>query len=316
MVTPIIETRGLKKYFKVRQGLLHAVDDVSLSVNPVETLGVVGESGCGKSTLGRVLLGLLPATEGEVLYQGESIFDGKGRKKDSIYNEMQMIFQDPFSSLNPRLSIRDLIAEPIHVRKTITDKAEIKDKVLELMDLVGLSERYVNAYPHELDGGRRQRVGIARALALDPKFIVCDEPVSALDVSIQAQILNLIMDLQERKGLAYLFITHNLCVVKHISTNIMVMYMGKVVEYAPKEQLFEKQLHPYSQALLSAIPLPELRSSRERIVLTGEVTNPINPKPGCRFAPRCKYATEKCTEAEVPLIEVERGRKVACVRYL
>lgn len=316
MVTPIIETRGLKKYFKVRQGLLHAVDDVSLSINPVETLGVVGESGCGKSTLGRVLLGLLPATEGDIHYNGESIFDEKGRKKDIIYNEMQMIFQDPFSSLNPRLSIRDLIAEPIHVQKTITDKTEIKDKVLELMELVGLSERYVNAYPHELDGGRRQRVGIARALALDPKFIVCDEPVSALDVSIQAQILNLIMDLQERKGLAYLFITHNLCVVKHISTNIMVMYMGKVVEYAPKEKLFEKQLHPYSQALLAAIPLPELRNSRERIVLTGEVTNPINPKPGCRFAPRCKYATEKCTEAEVPLIEVERGRKVACVRYM
>lgn len=316
MVTPIVETKGLKKYFKVRQGLLHAVDDVSLSINPVETLGVVGESGCGKSTLGRVLLGLLPATEGDVLYDGESIFDGKGRKKDIIYNEMQMIFQDPFSSLNPRLSIRDLIAEPIHVRKTITDKTGIKDKVLELMELVGLSERYVNAYPHELDGGRRQRVGIARALALDPKFIVCDEPVSALDVSIQAQILNLIMDLQERKGLAFMFITHNLCVVKHISTNIMVMYMGKVVEYAPKEKLFEKQFHPYSQALLSAIPLPELRSSRDKIVLTGEVTNPINPKHGCRFAPRCKYATAKCTEAEVPLVEVEQGRKVACIRYM
>lgn len=316
MAAPIIETKGLKKYFNVHKGLLHAVDDVSLSINPVETLGVVGESGCGKSTLGRVLLGLLPATKGDVLYRGESIFDEKGKKKDFIYNEMQMIFQDPFSSLNPRLSIQDLIAEPIIVRKTLREKREIKNKVLELMDQVGLSERYVNSYPHELDGGRRQRVGIARALALDPKFIVCDEPVSALDVSIQAQILNLIMELQEKNGLAYMFITHNLCVVKHISTNIMVMYMGKVVEYAPKEKLFEKQLHPYSQALLSAIPLPELRQNREKIVLTGEVTNPINPKPGCRFAPRCKYATEKCTSQEIPLMEVEEGRKVACALYM
>lgn len=316
MVTPMIETKRLKKYFKVRQGLLHALDDVSLSVNPVETLGVVGESGCGKSTLGRVLLGLLPATEGDVLYNGESIFDARGRKKDFIYNEMQMIFQDPFSSLNPRLSIRDLIAEPVTVRNTITDKTEIKNKVFELMELVGLPERYVNTYPHELDGGGRQRVGIARALALDPRFIVCDEPVSALDVSIQAQILNLLMDLQERNGLAYLFITHNLCVVKHISTNIMVMYMGKVVEYASKEMLFEKQLHPYSRALLSAIPLPELRQNREAIVLAGEVTNPINPQPGCRFAPRCKYAAAKCMNQEIPLVEVEKGREVACTLYL
>lgn len=315
MKTPIVETRGLKKYFKVGQGFLHAVDDVDLSISPEETLGVVGESGCGKSTLGRVILGLLPATEGEILYNGESIFDSHKKKKPNIYREMQMIFQDPFSSLNPRLSIQDLIAEPIRVQKVLTDKAKIEDRVLELMDLVGLSERYVNAYPHELDGGRRQRVGIARALALNPKFIVCDEPVSALDVSIQAQILNLIMDLQERNGLAYMFITHNLCVVKHISSNIMVMYMGKVVEYASKEQLFEKQYHPYSQALLSAIPLPELRPDRERIVLTGEVSNPINPKPGCRFAPRCKYATEKCMGQDIPLVEVEKGRKVACTLY-
>ena len=315
MKTPIVETKGLKKYFKVGQGFLHAVDDVDLAIAPEETLGVVGESGCGKSTLGRVILGLLPATEGEILYDGESIFDSRKKKKPNIYREMQMIFQDPFSSLNPRLSIQDLIAEPIHVQKVLTDKAKIEERVLELMDLVGLSERYVNAYPHEHDGGRRQRVGIARALALNPKFIVCDEPVSALDVSIQAQILNLIMDLQERNGLAYMFITHNLCVVKHISSNIMVMYMGKVVEYASKEQLFEKQYHPYSQALLSAIPLPELRRDRERIVLTGEVSNPINPKPGCRFAPRCKYATEKCMGQDIPLVEVEKGRKVACTLY-
>jgi peptide/nickel transport system ATP-binding protein len=315
MSVPIIETRGLKKYFNVPKGLLHAVDDVDLTINPVETLGVVGESGCGKSTLGRVLLRLLDATAGEVLYNGENILSLKGKRKKDIYDSMQMIFQDPYTSLNPRLSIRDLIAEPIVVRKKARNSNEIKRKVLELMDTVGLSQRYMNTYPHELDGGRRQRVGIARALALDPKFIVCDEPVSALDVSIQAQILNLIMDLQERKGLAYMFITHNLCVVKHISMNIMVMYMGKVVEYTEKKKLFTKQLHPYSQALLSAIPVPELNSRRERTILTGEVSNPINPNPGCRFAPRCKYVSEKCTGRDIPLVEVEPGRKVACTLY-
>ncbi len=315
MTKPIIETRRLKKYFTVPRGIVHAVDDVDLTVQPMETLGVVGESGCGKSTLGRVLLGLLDPTEGEVLYQGESIFTPKGKKKKNIFNEMQMIFQDPFTSLNPRLSIQDIIAEPILVQKTIRNKKDIKNKVLELMDTVGLSSRYVNTYPHELDGGRRQRVGIARALSLNPKFIVCDEPVSALDVSIQAQILNLIMDLQESKGLSYIFITHNLCVVKHISSNIMVMYMGKVVEYSDKDKLFEKQLHPYSQALLSAIPIPELRAARERSILTGEVSNPINPKPGCRFAPRCKFVTEKCHAHDIPLVEVEPGRKVACTLY-
>jgi oligopeptide/dipeptide ABC transporter ATP-binding protein len=315
MNVPIVETRGLKKYFDVPKGLLHAVDDVDLTINPMETLGVVGESGCGKSTLGRVLLGLLGATDGEVLYNGESIFDSRGKKRKHIYSEMQMIFQDPFTSLNPRLSIGDLIADPIVVRKTIRDRNGIEDKVLELMEVVGLSRRYLNSYPHELDGGRRQRVGIARALALNPKFIVCDEPVSALDVSIQAQILNLIMDLQESRGLAYMFITHNLCVVRHISSNIMVMYMGKVVEYTTRRKLFEKQLHPYSQALLSAIALPELGNNGERIILRGEVSNPINPRPGCRFAPRCKYVTEKCTSQDIPLIEVEPGRKVACTLY-
>jgi peptide/nickel transport system ATP-binding protein len=316
MAVPILEARKLKKYFKVPRGLVHVVDDVDLTINQLETLGVVGESGCGKSTLGRVVLGLLEATEGEILYNGESIFIPWGRKKKNIYNEMQMIFQDPFSSLNPRLSVMDLIAEPIRVRKTVKNNKDIKNKVLELMDIVGLSSRYVNTYPHELDGGRRQRVGVARALALDPKFIVCDEPVSALDVSIQAQILNLIMDLQEKNGLAYMFITHNLCVVKHISNNIMVMYMGKVVEYSDKNKLFEKQLHPYSQALLSAIPLPVLNRDHKRIILTGEVSNPINPKPGCRFAPRCKFCQEKCLTQDIPLKEVEHGRKVACTLYM
>jgi peptide/nickel transport system ATP-binding protein len=315
MSAPIIETRGLKKYFKVPKGLVHAVDDVDLQINRLDTLGVVGESGCGKSTLGRAIIGLLDATGGEVNYNGESIYNRFGKKKKHLYNEMQMVFQDPFSSLNPRLTVRDLIAEPIYVRKTIRNKAEISNRVVELMDTVGLSPRYVNTYPHELDGGRRQRVGIARALALNPKFIVYDEPVSALDVSIQAQILNLIMDLQEKNDLAYMFITHNLCVVRHISNYIMVMYMGKVVEYTEKSKLFEKQFHPYSQALLSAVPLPVLGKNRERIILSGEVSNPINPKPGCRFAPRCKYCAPKCLNSDIPLKEAEPGRKVACLLY-
>ena len=314
MSTPIIETRGLKKYFEVPKGLLHAVDDVSLTINHNETLGVVGESGCGKSTLGRVIMRLIDSTEGEILYDGKDITKLSGLRKKQMYKDMQMIFQDPYTSLNPRLSISDIIAEPMKVCKTVRGKNAIKKRVSELMDEVGLAQRYFNAYPHELDGGRRQRVGIARALALDPKFIVFDEPVSALDVSIQAQILNLIMDLQERKGLAYMFITHDLCVVKHISTNIMVMYMGNVVEYTSKEKLFEKQWHPYSQALLSAIPLTELNANRERIILEGEVSSPVNPGKGCRFAPRCKYASKKCYE-DIPLVEVEEGRKVACTLY-
>jgi len=315
MSTPIIETKNLKKYFKVQKGLLHAVDDVNLIINQNETLGVVGESGCGKSTLGRVIVRLLEATSGQVLFNGDVIVGDGAKKSSNLYNDVQMIFQDPFSSLNPRLSVSDIIAEPIHVRKAIKGKAAIKEKVLDLMDTVGLPPRYVNIYPHELDGGRRQRVGIARALALNPKFIVCDEPVSALDVSIQAQILNLIMDLQEKSGLAYMFVTHDLCVVKHISTNIMVMYMGQVVEYTQKNMLFEKQWHPYSQALLAAIPLPDMNITRERIVLSGEVSSPINPKPGCRFAPRCKYVTDKCIGADIPLVEVEPNRKVACTLY-
>ena len=295
MANALVEAKHVKKYFKTPAGLLHAVDDVSFQIAPGETLGVVGESGCGKSTLGRTILRLLEATEGEVLYNGENILNYSKKEMKKVHLNMQMIFQDPFTSLNPRLSISSIIAEPIKVCGTLKSNREIQEKVRQLMDVCGVPARYVNTYPHDLAVARRQRVGLARALAVDPKFIVCDEPVSALDVSIQAQILNLLMDLQEQHGLSYMFITHDLCVVRHISTNIMVMYMGKVVEYAPKDELFRHQAHPYTRALLSAIPTTDLsRRDRERHPLTGEVANPINPAPGCRFAPRCPYACDKC----------------------
>lgn len=313
MANALVEAKHVKKYFKTPAGLLHAVDDVSFQIAPGETLGVVGESGCGKSTLGRTILRLIEATEGEVLYNGENILNYSKKEMKKVHLNMQMIFQDPFTSLNPRLSISSIIAEPIKVCGTLKSNREIQEKVRQLMDICGLPDRYVNTYPHELDGGRRQRVGLARALAVDPKFIVCDEPVSALDVSIQAQILNLLMDLQEQHGLSYMFITHDLCVVRHISTNIMVMYMGKVVEYAPKDELFRYQAHPYTKALLSAIPTTDLsRRNRERHPLTGEVANPINPAPGCRFAPRCPYACDKCKEPQ-ELREVAPGHYAACV---
>ncbi|MGI6239907.1 MAG: ABC transporter ATP-binding protein [Christensenellales bacterium] len=314
MENALLETRGLKKYFHTTRGLLHAVDDVNIVIRNGETLGVVGESGCGKSTLGRAILRLLEPTAGEVLYEGKNILDYSKRRMKPVRQEMQMIFQDPFSSLNPRLSISDLIAEPMRVLKNVTGKENIKQKVEEIMEVCGLPARYMNIYPHELDGGRRQRVGLARALAVDPKFIVCDEPVSALDVSIQAQILNLLMDLQDSKRLAYMFITHDLCVVRHISNSIAVMYLGQVVEYAPREELFRVQAHPYTKALLSAIPTPDLSNrNRERALLQGEVANPINPKPGCRFAPRCVYAAPQCAEPQT-LREIAPRHFVRCVR--
>ena len=312
--TPLIETRNLRKYFDTSRGKLHAVEDVSLSIGHGETLGVVGESGCGKSTLGRTILRLHAATSGEVLFEGENILQLKGKDVKRMHLNMQMIFQDPFTSLNPRMSISNIIADPMKNCGLVKTKEEKNERVRELMEVCGLPARYVNTYPHELDGGRRQRVGLARALAVNPKFIVCDEPVSALDVSIQAQILNLLMDLQEQKGVSYMFITHDLCVVRHISHSIMVMYMGTVVEYATKEELFRHPVHPYTKALLSAIPTTDLNGrNRERHLLTGEVANPINPKPGCRFAPRCPYATERCSEPQ-SLQEVAPGHKVACWR--
>lgn len=313
----LLETRNLKKYFPTARGMLHAVDGINIKINSGTTLGVVGESGCGKSTLGRVILRLLEATSGEVLFEGEDILKYNPRQMKKLRQKMQMIFQDPYASINPRMSVAETIADPIQVCKTIECKKDIENKILELMQTVGLSRRYINSYPHEMDGGRRQRVGIARALALGPEFIICDEPVSALDVSIQAQILNLMMDLQEKNNLTYIFITHDLSVVKHISTDIMVMYLGQCVEKAPVEELFNNPLHPYTELLLAAIPIPSLESAkRKRKLVRGEVTNPINPLPGCRFSPRCPYSKPECTSENLSEIEVSKGHFVSCVNYI
>ena len=295
--TPLIETKHLKKYFKLNGGaMLHAVDDINLTIYKGETIGVVGESGCGKSTLGRTILRLIEPSSGEVFYNGQNILDLKTGKMRNLRKEMQIIFQDPYASIDPRKSVIDVIAEYMFIHKVYRNRTETYNRAAELMDLVGLARRYANAYPHELDGGRRQRIGIARALSLNPKFIVCDEPVSALDVSIQAQILNLLMDLGDELGLTYMFVTHDLSVVKHISTRIMVMYLGQCVELAPSDELFDNPLHPYTKALLAAIPEPDLSKRDEDFVtIKGEVSSPINVKPGCRFAKRCEFCTEVCT---------------------
>ena len=308
----MLEVKHLKKYFKTPGGMLHAVDDVSFTLDAGKTLGVVGESGCGKSTLGRTILGLTPATDGEVFFEGRDIVNISRRERKHLYKEMQLVFQDPYSSLNPRFCVADLIAEPLKVFKVCKSREELNRRIAQLMDTVGLAHRLAYAYPHELDGGRRQRIGIARALAMNPKFIVCDEPVSALDVSIQAQILNLLQDLQEKHGLAYMFITHDLSVVRYISDDIMVMYVGTVVEKSPSHELFEHTLHPYTKGLLSAIPLPVVDQNQSRIILQGEITSPVNPKPGCRFADRCPYATEQCLQEQPELREVSRDHFVAC----
>ncbi len=317
MSDTLIQTIGLKKYFDINEKTtLHAVDDVNLSITKGTTLGVVGESGCGKTTLGRTVLGLIPATEGQVLYEGKDITHPSKSEYAQLRQEMQIIFQDPYSSINPRHSIKKTIAEPLLVNKIVRDKKERMEKVLELMETVGLAERLADSYPHELDGGRRQRVGIARALAVNPKFIVCDEPVSALDVSIQAQVLNLLMDLQDRMGLTYMFITHDLSVVRHISTEIAVMYLGQCIERAPSKELFIHPLHPYTKALIMSIPVPDASArSRKTEIIKGELTSPINPKPGCRFAGRCPYATPRCTDADIPLKEVAPNHYVACILH-
>ncbi|QEK12945.1 ABC transporter ATP-binding protein [Crassaminicella thermophila] len=308
----LIEVKGLKKYFKTKEGMLHAVDDVDFFINKGETLGLVGESGCGKSTTGRVLIRLLEATSGEVIFKGENILKFNNKKMRNFRKNAQIVFQDPYSCLNPRLTISEIIAEPLYVNKVYSNSVDMNKRIKELMEIVGLAERLVNAYPHELDGGRRQRVGIARALALNPEFIVQDEPVSALDVCIQAQILNLMKNLQREFGLTYLFIAHNLSVVKHVSDRIAVMYLGKIVELSDYKTMFVDPLHPYTQALLSAIPIPRVDVKRKRIILEGDVPSPINPPNGCRFYGRCRYRKDICKQQTPELREIEMGRYVAC----
>ncbi len=313
MADNILEVQNLKKYFKTSRGQLHAVDDISFTLERGKTLGIVGESGCGKSTTGRCILRLIEPTSGRVIFDGEDVLRLNTWKMRKRRCDMQIIFQDPFSSLNPRKTVMQTIAEGVQMRGKYKTKDQIEARVLELMKTVGLAERLINSYPHELDGGRRQRIGIARALAVEPKIIVCDEPVSALDVSIQAQILNLLKELQKDLGLTYIFITHDLAVVNHISDDIMVMYLGQTVELAPAEELFRNPIHPYTKALLSAIPIPKVGGpKKERILLKGEVSSPIDPGDECRFAKRCQYACEACHAGCPELKEVSPGHFVAC----
>lgn len=314
MADQILEVKHLKKYFQTPRGLLHAVDDVSFSIDRGKTLGVVGESGCGKSTTGRCILRLIEPTSGEVTFDGRDIVHLPARELKALRKDMQIIFQDPYASLNPRFTISQIIEEPLVLHKFYKNEAERKERVAELMELVGLSPRMANLYPHEFDGGRRQRVVIARAMSINPKFVVCDEPVSALDVSVQAQILNLMMELQDKMGLTYIFISHDLSVIKHISDDIGVMYLGQMIEKTTKQAIFSRPLHPYTVALLSAIPSTNVREKKKKIILKGEISSPINPKPGCRFAPRCPFAKEQCFQEGPPLREVEENHFVACHR--
>ncbi|WP_459129454.1 ABC transporter ATP-binding protein [Guggenheimella bovis] len=315
MSNPLLEIKGLKKYFSTPKGMLHAVDNITLQIPRGQTLGVVGESGCGKTTLGRTILRLVEPTAGEILFEGKNIIECNKLEMKKLRREMQIIFQDPYSSLNPRLSVSQIIKEPLIVNKLFSKKSELEQRVKELMDVVGLSQRLINSYPHEMDGGRRQRVGIARALATNPKFIVCDEPVSALDVSIQAQIINLLMDLQEQQHISYLFITHDLSVVKHISDVIAVMYLGQCVELAPKKELFQNPKHPYTKALLKSIPVIDISKRGEKFeLIKGEVSSPIEPVEYCRFFHRCKYAKDICKEYPVELKQISEGHLSACCR--
>jgi oligopeptide/dipeptide ABC transporter ATP-binding protein len=312
MEDKLLEVKNLKKYFKTKKGMLHAVDDVSFDIKKGETLGLVGESGCGKSTTGRAILRLHEPTSGEVLYHNENILKYSAKEMKNMRKKMQIVFQDPYSSLNPRLTVEELIAEPLYVNHMYKTKKETQERVKYVMEIVGLEQRLINAYPHELDGGRRQRIGIARALSVEPEFIVLDEPVSALDVCIQAQILNLMNELQKQFNLTYLFISHNLSVVKHVSDNIAVMYLGKIVEFSDYKSLFANPVHPYTQALLSAIPIPKVDVKRERIILEGDVPSPIDPPDGCRFYGRCRYRKDLCKEKTPELKEVKPNRWVAC----
>lgn len=307
----LLEVNELKKYFQTSRGQLHAVDGVSFTIQKGKTLGLVGESGCGKSTTGRTILRLIEPTSGQVLFDGKDVAKLSASELRKIRKDMQIIFQDPFSSINPRKTIAQTIAQPLTMHK-ICGKKELEERVLEIMNVVGLAPRLINAYPHELDGGRRQRVGIARALAMNPKFVVCDEPVSALDVSIQAQILNLMKELQEKHDLTYLFITHDLSVVNHFSDDIAVMYLGKLIEKAPAEELFSNPAHPYTKALLSAIPVPDIDRTHERILLKGEISSPINPPKACRFANRCNCACDRCFHEEPQLHDLGNDHVVSC----
>lgn len=311
-MSTLIEVKNLKKYFKTPKGYLHAVDDVSFKVEKGKTLGIVGESGCGKSTLGRTTIHLLERTDGQIFFEEKDISDLNTKQLKTMRQDMQMIFQDPFSSLDPRMSVSEIIAEPLKIHHKCLGRTKLNQEVSRLMEIVGLAKRFAGSYPHELDGGRRQRIGVARALSLNPKLIVCDEPVSALDVSIQAQILNLMQDLQEEMGLTYLFITHNLAVVKHVSDSILVMYMGNMVEMTSSREMFLERLHPYTKALLAAVPIPKVGTKKERKLLKGEISSPVNPKPGCRFAVRCEYAKDKCFEQSPSFDEVKPDHFVAC----
>ncbi len=318
----LIKVSNLHKYFPVQVGLLRrtegyikAVDDISFTIKKGETLGLAGESGCGKTTTGRVILRLLDATKGQVIFNNLNIFQMNSQQLRNIRKDMQIIFQDPFSSLNPRMKVEQIIAEPIVFHKLENSKRDVKEKVEEIMEDVGLSPTYRRRFPHEFSGGQRQRIGIGRALAVRPKFIVCDEPVSALDVSIQAQVINLLMDLQEKYFLTYLFIAHDLGIVKHISDRIAIMYLGKIVEFTNNKELFDNPMHPYSQALLSAIPIPDPEVVRNRILLTGDVPNPENSPKGCPFHPRCFRSMDMCTTETPVFKEYRKGHYVACHLY-
>lgn len=313
----ILEVSHLKKYFKTGKGTLKAVDDVSFYINKGETLGIVGESGCGKTTCGRTCIGIYERTDGQVLYKGKDVHGLRGAERKAFTKAVQIIFQDPYSSLDPKMKVHDIIAEGLRAHHMCQSKQEEQEKVQELLKTVGLNAEHATRYVHEFSGGQRQRIGIARALAVEPEFIVCDEPISALDVSIQAQIINLLIRLQKEKGLTYLFIAHDLAMVKHISDRVAVMYLGTVAEITDSDSLYQRPLHPYTKALLSAIPIPDpkVEEEKERIRLQGELPSPINPPKGCRFASRCQYAKERCRTEQPELFEMERGHFVACHLY-